>query len=72
MKQLRPSLNEADYKIFHAQAEKLGLSDYKFSKHLIQVGSASYDIMNEIKGMMREEQKERLKEQKKHSPVLCL
>jgi hypothetical protein len=72
MKQLRPSLNEADYKIFREQAEKLGLTDYAFSKHLIQVGSVSYEIMFQIKGMVREQQKERLKEQKKHSPVLCM
>jgi len=66
--QIRPSLNEAEYKLFREQAEKLGLTDYAFSKHLIQVGMASYDIMFKIKGVVREEQKERLK----HSPVLCL
>ena len=55
MHQIRPSLNEAEYKLFREQAEKLGLTDYAFSKHLIQVGMASYDIMFKIKGVVREE-----------------
>jgi hypothetical protein len=58
--------------VFREQAQKLGLSDYEFSKLLIQVGTASYIIMEQIKEIVRKQQKERLKLQKKHSPILRL